>query len=183
MNGATFTKTFLPLRSLIERVCLSMLKNDSGAKDMVQDVYLKLWEERERLDEVRSPKAYAIRVARNHCLDKLKSPASQLKSDLDSTQVEVLADAWSDPHEQLVAQEKEEKLKKWASELKEPQRSIFRMRQYEMLSNQETADRLGLEESTVRSALSRLRKEARSLLLDETNKEKENKRCTKQSKK
>ena len=95
----------------------------------------------------------------------------------------MLADAWSDPHEQLVAQEKEEKLKKWASGLKEPQRSIFRMRQYEMLSNQETADRLGLEESTVRSALSRLRKEARSLLLDETNKEKENKRWTKQSKK
>lgn len=32
-----------------------------------------------------------------------------------------------------------------------------------MLSNQETAERLGLQETTVRSTLSRLRKEVRAL--------------------
>ena len=74
MDGATFTKTYFPLRRVVEQVCLAMLKNDSNAGDMVQEVFLKLWEERDRLDDVRCPKAYAIRVARNRCLDKLKSP-------------------------------------------------------------------------------------------------------------
>ena len=62
-----------------------------------------------------------------------------------------------------MAKSGEERLAHWVEQLREPQKSIFSLRHYEMLSNQETAERLGLQETTVRSTLSRLRKEVRAL--------------------
>lgn len=167
MNGATFAEIYLPLREVIYNVCLSLLRNTQDADDMTQDVYLKLWEIREQLQTVECPKAFVIRTARNRCLDKLKSPSVTRKNEEDASELLVEADSFSDPHAILVAKEKEKKLSSWIQTLKEPKKSIFLLRQYEMLSNQETADRLGLQEVTVRSTLSRLRKEAREILLTE----------------
>lgn len=167
MSGATFAEIYLPLRDVIYTVCLSIMRNPQDADDLTQDVYLKLWEIREQLGEVNSPKAFVIRTARNRCLDKLKSPAVARKNEEDASELILEADSYSNPHEQLVAKETERKLAKWVDSLKEPKKSIFILRQYDMLSNQETADKLGLQETTVRSTLSRLRGEARKILLNE----------------
>ncbi len=142
MNKATFNQTYLPLRQVIFMVCVALLTDQEVANDITQDVYLRLWEQRDELDNVQSPQAYAVRIARNRCLDHLKS---------------------ADPHSTLVAKSGEERLAHWVEQLREPQKSIFSLRHYEMLSNQETAERLGLQETTVRSTLSRLRKEVRAL--------------------
>lgn len=167
MSGATFTEIYLPLRDVIYTVCLSMMRNPQDADDMTQDVYLKLWEIREELNEVVCPKAFVIRTARNRCLDKLKSPARARKNEENASEFIVEADSYSNPFELLVAKEKDQRLTKWVNSLKEPKKSIFILRQYDMLTNQETADRLGLQETTVRSTLSRLRQEARDILLSE----------------
>ncbi len=167
MSGATFTEIYLPLRDVIYTVCLSIMRNPQDADDMTQDVYLKLWEIREELNEVVCPKAFVIRTARNKCLDKLKSPARARKNEENASEFTVEADCYSNPFELLVAKEKEQRLTKWVNSLKEPKKSIFILRQYDMLTNQETADRLGLQETTVRSTLSRLRREARDILLFE----------------
>lgn len=167
MNGALFTKTYLPLREVVQAVCKQLMGNPEDAEDVAQDTFLKLWEEREKLEAVECPKAFVIRVARNLCLDRLKSPAKRYRSDIDPMEAGAVADASFDPYHRLVAKEQTETLRRWAQSLAEPKRSIFLLRHYEMLSNQETADRLGLQETTVRSTLSRLRKEARELLLQE----------------
>lgn len=167
MSGVQFAKTFIPLREVVFRVCLSLLQSAEDAEDATQDIYLKLWERRDELSEVDNPKAYLIRTARNKCLDRLKSPAVARKNEGDATELLLETDSSDDPHAQLVAKTQKEKPEQWVATLKEPKRSIFRLRQFEMLTNQETADRLGLQEPTVRSTLSRLRKEIRTLLLEE----------------
>lgn len=169
MDGATFNKTYLPLRNTILSVCVALLSNQEEASDMTQDVYLKLWEQRASLDEIVSPQAYAIRLARNRCLDKLKSARERLRDTSEKADFALLQreDISANPHDQLVAKTTEQRLAHWVDQLKEPQRSIFRMRHYDMLSNTETAERLGLQETTVRSALSRLRKEVRQLFEEE----------------
>lgn len=165
MNSEVFNQTYLPLRRAIYMVCVALLKDTEASNDITQDVYLKLWEQRDELDEVKSPQAYAIRIARNRCLDYLKSAKERLRTGGEEAETALVQqiDYGADPHSDLVAKSTEERLLNWVKQLNEPQRSIFYLRHYEMLSNQETADRLGLQETTVRSSLSRLRKEARTL--------------------
>lgn len=168
MNGALFAETYLPLRDVIHSVCSKLMSSVEDADDVTQDVFLKLWEDREALDKIDCPKAFVIRVARNRCLDRLKSPAVKLRDSANPIEtVALAADTTTDPHAQLVAKEQNKRLMQWVSRLKEPKRSIFHLRQFEMLSNEETAERLGLQEVTVRSTLSRLRKEAREILFQE----------------
>ena len=157
MNKATFNQTYLPLRQVIFMVCVALLTDQEVANDITQDVYLRLWELRDELDNVQSPQAYAVRIARNRCLDHLKSAGERLRTSGKEaeTALALQIDNSADPHSTLVAKSGEERLA--------PQKSIFSLRHYEMLSNQETAERLGLQETTVRSTLSRLRKEVRAL--------------------
>ena len=68
MNKATFNQTYLPLRQVIFMVCVALLTDQEVANDITQDVYLRLWEQRDELDNVQSPQAYAVRIARNRCL-------------------------------------------------------------------------------------------------------------------
>ena len=80
MNKATFNQTYLPLRQVIFMVCVALLTDQEVANDITQDVYLRLWEQRDELDNVQSPQAYAVRIARNRCLDHLKSAGERLRT-------------------------------------------------------------------------------------------------------
>ena len=70
------------------------------------------------------------------------------------------------PQEQLIAKEQLARIDDWVATLPEQQQEVWRLRQEMMLTNDETAQRMGLKEVTVRSMISRLRKEARALFAD-----------------
>ena len=59
---------------------MALLSNEMEAEDVTQDVLIKLWEQRAHLDKIASPKAYAIRIARNKCIDTLRAPAQRLRN-------------------------------------------------------------------------------------------------------
>lgn len=162
MNEAHFLATYLPLRSSVLEVCRILLGSSEDAEDVAQDLYIQLWQQRQNLREVRSPRTYVITLARNRCLDRLRSAEYKLK---DSTDISLLAGSATeeDPQSILVAQEESERLAQWVARLPRQQQEIFRLRHYDMLTNPEIAEKLHLQEPTVRSIVSRLRKEARQL--------------------
>lgn len=141
---------------------MTLLSNSDEADDATQDVLMKLWEQRDSLDSITSPKAYAIRIARNKCIDLLRAPAYRLRDPEEPTDLQMSATTAS-PQEILVAREQADRLNAWVQTLPEQQHEVFRLRHDEMLTNGEVAERLGLQEVTVRSMVSRLRKEARRL--------------------
>jgi len=49
------------------------LKNESDAKDALQDLFLKLWEKKPKFKNKDHAKAWIIRAAKHRCLDVLKS--------------------------------------------------------------------------------------------------------------
>ena len=168
MDGATFIKQYIPLREDIKRLCYTLMPGSDEAEDIAQEVLIKIWELRDTLDNVESPKAYALTLARNRCIDKLRSPAVRLRSsDVTPDQVEAWATNTRTPQDALREKEAQYRLKKWLRALPEQQQRIFKLRHFDMLDNQAVADKLGLQEVTVRSVLSRLRKEARKVILDE----------------
>lgn len=51
------------------RLALSLLHEEEDARDVVHEVYLRLWESDSRVD---NPKAYVIRAVRNSCISSIR---------------------------------------------------------------------------------------------------------------
>ncbi|WP_025004160.1 sigma factor [Porphyromonas macacae] len=80
LSEKQFLDSFMPHRYLVEILCKQIFEDEDMAKDSVQDIYLKLWQQRDSLDELQNPKAYLLRTARNHCLDELRKSIAMVKS-------------------------------------------------------------------------------------------------------
>jgi RNA polymerase sigma factor (sigma-70 family) len=59
-------------------VCLRILKNESEAEDVLQEVYLTVWRKASAFDESKaSPVTWLAAMARNRAIDRLRSGASR----------------------------------------------------------------------------------------------------------
>ena len=71
MTQEEFRNTWLPLSDALYRVAFYMLEDESDAKDVVQDLYVKLLAKSP--EDVHNPKAYAITMLRNMCIDRIRT--------------------------------------------------------------------------------------------------------------
>ena len=70
----------LPIKDNLYRLARRFLISNDEAQDAVQEVFLKLWKNKEAIKKYRSPEAFAYTMTKNYCLDRLKSKqASNLK--------------------------------------------------------------------------------------------------------
>ena len=76
MNAQEFKQVFLPHHKVLYRVAYHLTGNVQDAEDLVQDLYLRLWMRRDKLDKERQTQAYLVTMIRNLYRDKarLKSP-------------------------------------------------------------------------------------------------------------
>jgi RNA polymerase sigma factor (sigma-70 family) len=80
MKQNDFIDAVLPFKDKLYRLAKRILVSSDEAEDAVQEVYLKLWKGRERIQKYKSPEAFAMTMTKNYCLDRLKSKqASNLK--------------------------------------------------------------------------------------------------------
>jgi RNA polymerase sigma-70 factor (ECF subfamily) len=56
-----------------------MLKSDMAAKDIIQDVFLKLWLIRDKISEIKSISSFLYRLTENKVIDHLRAAASDQK--------------------------------------------------------------------------------------------------------
>ena len=141
MTERIFHRDYLSLAETLYRVAFYLLESESEAEDAVQELYLKLWDTRDRLDEVQSPKAYSIQLLKNLCLASLPEPETAPPQD----------DALDDRRrlDQVLAGIKS---------LPDRQREILLLRTMEGLSYPEIARRTGMNLPTLRVLLARARK-------------------------
>ena len=71
MTERQFHTAYLSLAETLYRIAFYMLESEAEAEDALQELYLKLWDNRDSLDGVRSPKAYSITLLKNLCLDRI----------------------------------------------------------------------------------------------------------------
>lgn len=165
MNSNEFKQQVIPHYRAMYGVAMAMLGGDTTqAEDAVQDTMLRLWDHREHLPEISSIKAYSIRAVRNRCLELLRS--STREENLEETSVKLAVDAASIPSQKKAedAVEKLEQVTELIAQLPDAQQDILKMRAFADLDNEEIAQTLGINNTTVRQQLSRARKTLRSLM-------------------
>ena len=131
----------------------NMLESRAEAEDAVQELFLKLWETRDRLDEIQSPKAYSIRLLKNLCLNRIRQ-ARQLRFTAQLPE----AEAGRPQDEALDARKRLDKVLEGIKALPERQREILVLRIFEGRSYAEIARQTGMSQATLRVLLARARK-------------------------
>src|SRR6056297_3583859 len=72
MTAEAFKENILPLNRKLLGFANHFMKDMDDAKDIVQEIYIKLWNMRNELSKYNSVEALAMRMTRNLCLDKIK---------------------------------------------------------------------------------------------------------------
>lgn len=125
------------------------LKDANLAEDAIQDIFVKLWEKRQKLDHVNSIGSYLFTMVRNHVLNMLRDKKSELIS-ISAVKEEKLP-AQNLTEEKLQYSEYETILRRGVSELSGRKREVFELRTINGLSNSEVAELLHIHVRTVKT--------------------------------
>jgi len=87
MNKKNVEKIVRKYADLVYRVAYTILKNQSDAEDIFQDVFMKICTENIRFMSEEHEKAWLIKVTKNKCLDFLKRSCNNNKEELDENLV------------------------------------------------------------------------------------------------
>ncbi|MDD2290131.1 MAG: RNA polymerase sigma factor [Bacteroidales bacterium] len=157
-DAQTFKDTFLPWHGHLYRTAYRLLNNQADAEDIIQDVYVKLWNMRENLEGIKNLQAYATTMTRNLCLDRMRSPAYR---NSDYNAAGSLQYEWIDAVEQIDQQDELKMVLVLVDQLPQKQREIFRMRHFNELSLEEIRQLTGLSPVNIRVQLSRAQKKVK----------------------
>jgi len=135
-----------------------ILRNQEEAEDVVQEIFLKLWNMRERLDDYRSIDALATTMTRNHCIDLIRKQKNEYRRETDLNNFNLLADS---PYDSLVLKESGKIIEGIIEKLPENIRVILQLHDIEGKSYEEIAEVTGHNINTLRVNISRARKTIR----------------------
>ncbi len=151
------------IRNKIFRITKRILVSQEEAEDATQEVIVKLWQmDESKRNGFKSLEAYSVTMAKNYCLDRLKSKQAQNLS-LDERYRGSVSDSLTKKIEQ---RDDLNWVGKLIDELPEKERMIIQLREIEQYDFDEIASILNLPEGTIRVYLSRIRKKLRKQFLD-----------------
>lgn len=145
------------------------LNNDENTKEVLQDVFLKLWDNRQKFAETTILNAYLFTLTRNRCIDLIRRERLMLQFRSDKQEeyrrLTENFDALSDPIlDDLFAMEIQTEINRAVSGLPEQCRKVFIMSRTNGLRNKEISESLELSEKTVESHLTKALKTIRQAL-------------------
>jgi RNA polymerase sigma-70 factor, ECF subfamily len=130
------------------------------SQDMVQDAFLKLWENPDILHNIKSPKAYLFQSVRNNCrnyqrhLQIKHSAEEKLTFEIVSFEKETFFDN-NDPLHSLLEMEMEQEIERIIQSMPEKCRQVFRMSRRDQLKNAEIARELNISVKMVEKHISK----------------------------
>jgi len=148
-----------------------IVRNPSDAEEIVSDVFVKLWNIREKIEIITSIKAYLVKAVHNTSINFLERSkiSDKLTDCLDNSDYKLLAWDSDYPLGQLYEKEIMNILDRGINTLPDACRQIFILSRNENMKYSEIADKLGISVNTVKTqmkiALVRLREILKDYLM------------------
>lgn len=158
---AEFAKMYETYAPMVYRRCVALLKDDAEASDMMQDVFVRIYEAGNRLD-LSNPSSLLWNTATRLCLNRIRD---KRRRGLDASTSELLLDIACATDEQDEFEAKNVLAKLFAKE-PESSRTIAVLHFVDGMTLEETAASVGLSVSGVRKRLRGLSEKVKSLAGD-----------------
>ncbi len=163
MNLEAFQNRVLPTKNKLFRFALRMLGNDDDAKDVVQEVFIRVWNGREQMDQIQNMEAWCMRITKNLSLDRLRSIQRKGTDSLENSFHVQHTDRTPDVKTEMG--ESMQHVSKLIAALPEKQRQIIHLRDVEGYTYNEICDILELDMNQVKVNLFRARNSVKEKLM------------------
>lgn len=146
-DQSAFSTIFTKYYKDLVRFSMRFTHDTDAAEELVQDVFVKLWENRSSLNINNSLKSFLVKTVQNRCIDHLRfvkirnKHASQILENL------LLSD--NETEKYILHSELETHFGQALSKLPNPLAEVYKMSRIESLSYQEIALKLGVSVRTI----------------------------------
>ena len=162
LDETSFEELYTVYYSLMCMVAYEYLRDQNLAEDIVDEVFLNLWNHKTTISIDRSPKHYLIQATKNQCLQHIRQHSRGKTARFEDNMAEWHI-PWADsyPLGDLIESELAQMIEKGMGTLPKQCAIVFRLSREEQASYKEIAKRLGISENTVKfhmkTALTKLR--------------------------
>lgn len=145
-EATLFKHDYLPLQPAMQRMAESLLGSEDDAADVVQDCFVTLWNDREKLRRVVNREAWCIMLVKRRCVDLLRKRKPTVEIDERTLAVEV---------DDQAAEERLQLAMELIDRLPERQAEAVRLKHFDAADTQQIAVRMHISEGNVYTLLSR----------------------------
>jgi RNA polymerase sigma-70 factor (ECF subfamily) len=150
-NSRAFKELYERYHKQLYYLARQYLKDQDLAKDAVQDIFLKLWDKRQNLDQSASIEGFLFTMLKNHLLNMIRDEDKRKKVIEEVKRTAQDSALVNQVEEEVIYAEYKELASKAVTKLSPAKRKVFEMRSYEGLSNAEVADERSVSEHTVKT--------------------------------
>lgn len=157
-DGKAFKELYYRYADMLFRFLWRKTHNYESAKDMVQVLFMRLWNNRANLDHKQSIKSYLFRSANNLAIDHLRKKIASRENSMYEVESDpaYYPDDWFDFKDHI---------KKALDNLPTAQRNVFYLSRFEGLKHREIAEILGVSQKTVENHINKALKKLREKLV------------------
>ena len=160
-NQEAFRTVFKAAYPQVRAFSKGFTKNDADADDIAQQVFIKLWTKRAILANVRNFETYLYTITKNTVLNHM---ASQKAFMVDISDVRNLSTENTSPLEQIEASDLQLLIDMTVENMPPQRQAVYKLSRVEGVSNDQIAERLGLQKKTVENHLNLALGEIRKVL-------------------
>ena len=146
-----FTRIYQDHFDRLYYFALTFTKSEDLAKDVVSEVFLKLWQNRSGFNEIRQIESYLYISVKNEAIQVLSRNLVSTNSHDFDQEAKIIDKI--DPEELLIEKELIQQIERTVSQLPDQCQLIFNMAKNRQMKYKEIADELGISVSTVRMQL------------------------------
>lgn len=144
-----FREIFYLYNKALYPFILSLVKSEPDAREIIQEIFLKIWENRTKLNQIQNPGGWIFKVAANTAYSYLRKEARYVLRQTKNIQQENS----NDPFIQLDDREAHLLISEAIKKLPLRRRQVFQLSRIEGYTRKEIAEHLHISENTVRNQL------------------------------
>lgn len=149
-DETAFEKLFRQFHPSLCRYAFTIVKDIDGAEEIVQDVFVRIWEKRDQIEFTVSAKSYLYRAVHNACLNAVSKNKKEVR--MDEVPLKIVHQSAA-PSADFQTRELEAEIAKALDQLPEQCRKVFELSRYGNLKYREIAEMQGISVKTVENQM------------------------------